>query len=88
MKALFTTSLLVCGLLAGCQSASTEYTVSAHDSEGNRIVGSPMFYSKGYAIETERDRLCARYPEATIIIRHADTGEELHTQSPYPCPEP
>ena len=80
--ALFATLFLALG---GCVTLSGVYTVTAQDASGKPIPKLGKIVAEGRHIYTARNAMCSIAPDATVIIRNADTGEELKSESPHHC---
>nr|WP_314492060.1 hypothetical protein [uncultured Pseudomonas sp.] len=80
--ALCAASLVV---LSGCVTLSGVYTVTAQDASGKPIPKLGKIVAEGRHIYTARNAMCSIAPDATVIIRNADTGEELKGESPHRC---
>ncbi|WP_312936647.1 hypothetical protein [Pseudomonas sp.] len=88
----FTSTLLKPALCAavlvalnGCVTMSGVYTVTAQDASGKPIPKLGKIVAEGRHIYTARNAMCSIAPDATVIIRNADTGEELKSESPHHC---
>ena len=75
--------LLFAASLVGCVTMSGNYVVS-----GTLPDGSDMKWkvgAQGRGIYTVRNAMCSAHPGATVLIRDAQTGQELKGESPYQC---
>ncbi|KAF1069670.1 MAG: hypothetical protein GAK45_01039 [Pseudomonas citronellolis] len=71
-------------MLGGCASLGGNYQISAYDAAGNELTKHDFLASRT-GIYTVRNTLCSSYPQATLVIRNAESKEELAGESPYHC---
>lgn len=72
-------------LLGGCVTLVGVYELSVHDAQGAPLDPGMSLVAKGTGIYNVRNALCTAHPGATVIIRDAESGEELKSESPYRC---
>ena len=63
---------------------SGNYIVTAVDAQGKPLKFT--FFVQGRHIYTARNGICSSQPGAIVTIRVQETGKELESESPYPCP--
>ncbi|MDR2240999.1 MAG: hypothetical protein LBE33_11215 [Zoogloeaceae bacterium] len=76
--------LSTAALISACVTLSGKYMVSVQDAQGNSL-SDIMFMAQGRAVYSVRNAMCIKFPGAIVVIKDADTGEELKSESPYQC---
>ncbi len=69
--------------LSACITTQGNYTVSAILPDGTMLPTNVM--AQGSGIYTARNALCQGYPDATVVIIDAETGQNYDAESPYQC---
>lgn len=71
--------------LSSCMTLSGNYELKVHDAQGNALMKNMRLMAQGSGIYSARIAICRSYPGAIVTIINTDTGEELHSESPYTC---
>ena len=79
------TIIILTLILNACVTTKGTYAVSAVDEKGNNINSNISMVASGSGIYTIRNAICAKNPNATVIIKDINTGKELTSESPYKC---
>jgi len=79
--------VLLCtsALLTGCMTLSGTYQLSLQDAKGQPLAQNMTMVAEGSGIYTVRNAMCSAHPDATVIIRDLNSGEELKSESPHKC---
>ncbi len=78
-------SMSVGALLCGCMTLSGTYQLSLQDATGKPLPQNISMTAQGSGIYSARNAMCSVHPDATVIIRDVQSGEELKSESPYKC---
>lgn len=77
--------LLPAVLLSGCMTLSGVYELSLQGADGQPLAKNMTMVAEGSGIYTMRNAMCSAHPGATVIIKDAESGAELKSESPYRC---
>ncbi|MDR0996673.1 MAG: hypothetical protein LBL69_03300 [Zoogloeaceae bacterium] len=80
----FTTAALTAALLCACIPQGA-YRITPVDETGRQLAPQSHYTVRADDVYATRDKLCAQFPKATILIENAQTGKELELDSPYDC---